>query len=40
MYIYHVHSKKLRDKIYQYKNKVYYFIIFQKQKNIVVNFTL
>lgn len=25
MYIYHVHSEKLCDKIYQYKNKVYYF---------------
>lgn len=38
MYIYHVHSKKQCDEIYQCKNKVYYIIIFQKK--IVVNFTL
>lgn len=31
MYIYHVHSEKLCDKIYQYKNKVYY--LFFKNKN-------
>lgn len=31
MYIYHVHSEKLCDKIYQYKNKVYY--LFFKIKN-------
>lgn len=30
MYIYHVHSKKQGDEIYQCKNKVYYIIIFQK----------
>lgn len=38
MYIYHVHSKKLCDRIYQYKNKVY--TLFFKNKDIVVNFTL
>lgn len=33
MYIYHVHSEKLCNKIYQYKHKVYY--LFFKNKKIL-----